>query len=178
MEKKIKELIVVEGKTDIDFLSSFLEADFYSVNGSAINEEDLKFLEQANNERGILILTDPDFPGQQIRNIINARIKGAKNSFVAKEVSIKNHKVGVAESTKEEVLKAIKNSITYKEDKNVFSKTDLYNLKLSGHECSQESRNKLTNKLNIGYSNSKQLLVKLNSIGISYKEVEEILNAN
>ena len=67
---KIKELIVVEGKSDIDFLSSFLDADFYQVHGSAVNNEDIDFLSKANDSRGIIILTDPDFPGMQIRNKI------------------------------------------------------------------------------------------------------------
>lgn len=42
----LNELIVVEGKTDIDFLSSFIEADFYSVNGSAISSKDISFLKE------------------------------------------------------------------------------------------------------------------------------------
>jgi 5S rRNA maturation endonuclease (ribonuclease M5) len=36
MKNKINELIVVEGKSDITFLSSFLSADFYQVHGSAV----------------------------------------------------------------------------------------------------------------------------------------------
>ena len=62
MNDKIKELIVVEGKTDIDFLSSFLNADFYQVGGSAIDKDDIDFLKKANAERGIIVLTDPDYP--------------------------------------------------------------------------------------------------------------------
>lgn len=56
---------------------------------------------------GIIILTDPDFPGMQIRNKILKEIPNAKQAFVRKEVSIKHHKVGVAESTKEEVNNAL-----------------------------------------------------------------------
>ena len=38
---KIKELIVVEGKSDIDFLSSFLEADFYQVHDELLKTSDI-----------------------------------------------------------------------------------------------------------------------------------------
>ena len=39
-------LIVVEGKTDIAYLSSFINADFYSVNGSAVSESDVDFIKE------------------------------------------------------------------------------------------------------------------------------------
>ena len=42
----MKKLIVVEGKTDIAFLSSFIDADFYSVNGSAVSEKDIQFIKE------------------------------------------------------------------------------------------------------------------------------------
>jgi 5S rRNA maturation endonuclease (ribonuclease M5) len=47
---RIEDLIVVEGKTDIDFLSSFIDADFYSVNGSAVNEKDIDFLKNISSK--------------------------------------------------------------------------------------------------------------------------------
>ena len=73
-KEKISDLIVVEGKSDIDFLSSFLDADFYKVNGSAINEKDIKYLKEVIKKRDIIVLTDPDYPGLQIRNKINKEI--------------------------------------------------------------------------------------------------------
>ena len=46
MFKFVKTLIVVEGKTDIDFLSTFLDYDFYSVNGSAVSDKDIVFIKE------------------------------------------------------------------------------------------------------------------------------------
>ncbi|MCI5542907.1 MAG: toprim domain-containing protein, partial [Mollicutes bacterium] len=90
-------LIVVEGTTDKNYLSSFIDSSFYIVNGSAITSKDLEFIKLASKNKQIIILTDPDFPGMQIRNKINNYVKGCYNAFVKKELSIKNHKVGVAE---------------------------------------------------------------------------------
>ena len=42
----MKTLIVVEGKTDINFLSTFLDYDFYSVNGSAVSDKDIAFIKE------------------------------------------------------------------------------------------------------------------------------------
>lgn len=174
---KIKELIVVEGKSDIDFLSSFLDADFYQVHGSAINDEDINFLSKAEETRGIIILTDPDFPGLQIRHKIKEKIPSAKEAFVRKEVSIKHHKVGVAESTKEEVISALDNvmSPVKKDSKKLLSNSDLIELNLNGGENSSILRKKLCDKLHIGFSNSKNLLLKLNSIEISKNELKKIV---
>ncbi len=174
---KIKELIVVEGKSDIDFLSSFLDADFYQVHGSAISDEDIEFLSKANNTRGIIILTDPDFPGLQIRNKIKDKIPSAKEAFVRKEVSIKHHKVGVAESTKEEVLTALDNVISYskKDETGDLKNIDLIELGLNGSENSVLLRKKVCDKLHIGFSNSKNLLLKLNSLNLTKEDLCKII---
>ena len=172
----IKELIVVEGKSDIDFLSSFIDGDFYQVRGSAITTDDINFLKQVNTMRGIIVLTDPDFPGLQIRNKISSAIPGCKHAFVRKEVSIKHHKVGVAESTKDEVLNALKNAITIDKKVNRFTTADLYMLGLTGRDYSYKLRKLFCDSLKIGFSNGKELLLKLNSINITYDEVEEMVH--
>lgn len=174
---KIRELIVVEGKSDIDFLSSFLDADFYQVHGSAISNDDIVFLSKANESRGIIILTDPDFPGLQIRHKIKEKIPNAKEAFVRKEVSIKHHKVGVAESTKEEVLSALENVMSFSNNKNIWNlkNSDLIELGLNGGENSTLLRKKLCDELHIGFSNSKNLLLKLNSLNLAKDEVNEII---
>lgn len=109
MKKKIDAVIVVEGKSDVDFLSSFLEADFVITNGSEIADETLRYLKQISQTRDIIVLTDPDFPGLQIRSRIEEQVPHVYHAYVRKEVSIRHHKVGVAESTKEEVLSALEN---------------------------------------------------------------------
>ncbi len=179
MKRKIDALIVVEGKTDIDFLSSFLDANFYSVNGSAISPNDLNFLMKVSKKNKIIVLTDPDYPGMRIRNIINSKItKNIYNAYVRKEFSIKKHKVGVAESTIEEVNKALDNLVEFTSSnllKSNLTLNDLYELKLVGNENSKKYREILEKKLHIGYSNGKQLLNKLKMLNVDKKEIMEIL---
>ena len=175
---KIKELIVVEGKTDICFLSSFLDADFYSVNGSAVSNKDIEFLKQINKKRGLIILTDPDYPGLKIRNYINSKIADCKNAYVNKENCIKNGKVGVAESTIEEINKSLENLITFTNQKNTITKIELYELNLVGKSESKDLRIQLCNKLKIGFSNSNSLLKKLNALGYTKSDIEEVLYAS
>ncbi len=179
MKTKIEDLIVVEGKTDIDFLSSFLDADFYSVNGSAVNEKDIKFLKEVAKTRDIIVLTDPDFPGEKIRNYLNDNLERVKNAYVAKEKSIKKNKVGVAESTQEEVLSALKNYVIYNKEKKEYNLTnyDLYELGLIGSENSRNLRKIVDEKYHTGKSNGKALLKKLNYLNIKREDLEKLLNA-
>ena len=168
LKEKISDLIVVEGKSDVDFLSSFLDADFYKVNGSAINEKDIKYLKEVIKKRGIIVLTDPDYPGLQIRNKINKEIPEVKNAYVRKEVSIKRHKEEVLNS-----LKNIKSNENHK--KGNLSVNDLYDLGLSGIESSRELRKLVCERLNIGFNNTKRMLEKINLLNISKNEIEEII---
>ena len=179
MKYKIDALIVVEGKSDINFLSTFIDAKFYSVNGSALSKDDIVFLKEYTKNNKIIILTDPDYPGMKIRNTLNESLnsKNIYNAYIRKKYSIKNHKVGVAESTIEEVLNSLKEIKNFNNE-NIASSNlemnDLYALKLAGFN-SKELRNKFTDQYFLGYSNSKQLLKKLQLLGINKQKLEEML---
>ena len=64
--KKIKEVIVVEGKTDTAIIKKLFDAQTIETHGLAINEDTLDFIEQTQQKRGIIILTDPDYPGMKL----------------------------------------------------------------------------------------------------------------
>lgn len=177
MKTKINAILIVEGKTDIDFLSSFIDAPIYSVNGSAIEDKDFEFINEALKNNKVIVLTDPDFPGLQIRNKINGHCKGVYNAYVRKEVSIKGGKVGVAESTKEEVLNALKEAVKFEEtnSKGSITTADLYELKLLGDDNSSYLRKEVSEKLHLGFSNSKSFLKKVNLLGISKEKLKETI---
>ena len=80
--KKIKEVIVVEGTSDVVTLSNLIDADFIITHGSAISQETLDLIKVANETRGVIIFTDPDFPGEKIRKTIIDYIGDCKHAFV------------------------------------------------------------------------------------------------
>ena len=143
---KIKELIVVEGKTDLIFLKSFLDADIVITNGSEISKETLEFIKEANQKQGVIILTDPDYPGLRIRNIISEYVGDCKHAYIEKKKAIKGKKVGIAETNKEDIMEALNNVVTYKKN-NVsrVTEVDLYNLGLLGKEDSKSKRETVCN---------------------------------
>ncbi len=181
MKKNLnKYLIVVEGKTDIDFLSSFIDSNFYSVNGSAVNNKDINFIKNSYDKGlSIIILTDPDYPGGKIRNYINSSNIPCYNAYVRKEFSIKHGKVGVAESTKNEVLDALNNLKCYENNTEINKENitinDLIKLDLVGKNNSNYLRNKVAEYLHIGHCNSKQFIKRTNMLNMKLDDIKEAL---
>ncbi len=175
MKYKCSAVIVVEGKSDVAFLESFIEADFVITNGSEISNETLRYIKALKEKRDIIVLTDPDFPGLQIRNRIEEQVEGVLHAYVRKEVSIKHHKVGVAESTKEEVIKALENAFSLgNENTSNLAKQDLYELGFIGLNQSDDLRKKAAEYFKLGYaSNAKTFFKQLLALSITKEQLKE-----
>ena len=176
MKKIIDGIIVVEGASDVAFLSEFIDAEFVTTNGSDIPQDTIGYLQKSSGNRDIFVLTDPDSPGKRIRDILDQNINNLKHCFVSKEKSIKNNKVGVAESTKDEVIKALDKYITSnKNEKGTITHSDLVRLGLEGNENAEEKRKDVINKLHLGHCNAKMFLKRLNYSKITIEELENAL---
>ena len=176
MKTKINGIIVVEGKTDVAFLSEFIDAEFVITNGSEISEKTIEYLKNCRENRDIFVLTDPDSPGKRIRDVLDTEIPNLKHCFVSKEKSIKHNKVGVAESTKDEVLNALKNYIVSSKDPiGHIQMSDLVKIGLVGARDSDEKREKVCEKFHLGFCNAKTFLKRLNNCGITLEEIEKSL---
>lgn len=79
---KIKEVIVVEGKNDTMKINQAVDAYTIETNGSAINQETLDQIAHAKDKRGVIIFTDPDYPGERIRRIVDKKVPGCKHAFL------------------------------------------------------------------------------------------------
>lgn len=174
MKIKINGILVVEGKSDVAFLSEFIDAEFVTTNGSEISEKTIEYLKNCRENRDIFVLTDPDSPGKRIRDVLDAEIPNLKHCFVAKEKSIKHNKVGVAESTKDEVLNALKNYIVSSKDPiGTIQMSDLIALGLVGNIESDSKREKICKKFHLGFCNAKTFLKRINNCGITLEEIKE-----
>ena len=163
---KIKEIIVVEGKDDTTAIKRAVGADTIETNGSAISEETLKRIAHAQEKRGVIVFTDPDYPGRRIRAIIEERIPSVKHAFLSKEKTIaKNGKgLGIEHASDEDIREALKNVYTPNINDNfeeLITLDDLMQAKLIGHPQSKQRRSRLGELLNIGMTNGKQLHKRL-----------------
>jgi ribonuclease M5 len=170
---KIKEIIVVEGKSDTVTIKRAVQADTIETNGSEISEETIKKIIHAQHKRGVIIFTDPDFPGEKIRKTISQRVPGCKHAFLPKHKAIAKNDtgVGVEHATVQDIQDALNN--VQIEDKSIgelISWQDLIDAGLVGGSRARLRRERLGDLLNIGYNNGKQLYKRLEMFRITKEE--------
>lgn len=177
MKLHIEELIVVEGKNDTNILKKYLDCDTIETNGSALSEDVIARIQLAKERRGVIIFTDPDYPGEKIRKTIDREVPGCKHAFLSKEeaVSIQRKKVGVEHASEKSIVDAILQSrpTTEKGSREtiLITRDDLMQFGLLAGEGSRIKREMLAKHLNIGFTNGKQLLKRLNQFQITKEEL-------
>ena len=190
---KIEQAIIVEGKYDKIKLSSIVNAVIIVTNGFGIfkDEEKLELIRYYARKTGIIILTDSDSAGFQIRNHIKGAVKNGKiyNVYIPDIMGKEKRKVkpsaegklGVEGVEKKIILKAFENAgITASEssDDSVpeITKTDLYMLGLSGGNNSSILRKKLLAYLKLPSLLSANSMLEVLNTMISYDELKEIMD--
>ena len=176
---KIKEVIVVEGKKDTEKIKLAVNASTVETQGMALEEETLNLIEHAQKEQGVIVFTDPDYPGETIRKKINRRIPGVKHAFITRGEGEPKYKgsLGIEHASIESIQKALKDLYEISEDEEkMISKSFLRKVGLMAGKNSKALRIKLGEELRIGYTNSKQLQKRLSLFNISKEEVIETLN--
>ena len=170
----IKEVIVVEGRDDITAVKQAVDAEIIAVGGFGINKKVIDRIKEAQKRKGVIVLTDPDFAGEKIRNIISKRVKGIKHAYISQKDGLKDGDIGVENAKPEVILKALENAkITVEEKNEFFNMMDMYHFKLTGSKDSKQRRIWLGNILGIGYGNANQIVSRLNNYGVSKEEFIE-----
>lgn len=174
---KLTQTVIVEGKYDKIKLSSFLDAVIIETGGFAIykNPEKLALIRALAKQTGILILTDSDRAGFQIRSylkgaipdgqVLHAYIPDVLGKERRKTVPSKEGKLGVEGVAKESILFALKQAgvtaCDRAQDEPKITKLDLYNDGLSGGQNSAPLRQALLQKLNLPERLSANALVEV-----------------
>ena len=177
---KINEIIVVEGKKDTIKIKQAVEADTIETNGSAVSQSTLEMIKHASTKRGVIIFTDPDYPGERIRHIVDKGIPGCKHAFLPKREA-KSYKVGKSVGIEHASVEAIRRALDHvygimeatKADKAVtVQKQDLMPYGLIAGPDARARREALGDYLHIGYTNGKQLVKRLNMFQITKDELD------
>ena len=166
--KKIKEIIVVEGKSDTALLKELFEVDTIETHGLALDKKTLELIKEANKTRGVIVLTDPDFPGKKIRDQIQTVVPNCKHAFVSKKDATGKKKLGIAESNKEAVVLALENMVSFDVDNQSITWHEFIDLDIIGNK---QRRLLVYDLFNLGYGNVKTLFKRLNMVGISKEDV-------
>ncbi|ELK48337.1 ribonuclease M5 [Halobacillus sp. ACCC02827] len=175
---KIKEVIVVEGKDDTAKIKAAVDADTIETNGSAIDEEVLDRIKHAQSKRGIIIFTDPDYPGERIRHIVDQHVPNCKHAFLPKDQArAKRDKgIGIEHASIQDIRTALSSVYELVDGiEGEITKQDLIDLGLIGGSRSTDLREQLGLHLRIGKTNGKQLLKRLNMFHITPQQLGEAM---
>jgi len=171
-------LFVVEGKRDVEKLSSIVDAPILSTNGAAVTDEFINQLIRLEELYNIVLLLDPDGPGERIRSIISSKLQDPSHIFIPAEKarSRNNVKVGV-EHVSRETLKDLIGDVKTMNLTHPLSILQLYELGLAGSVGSFGRRQLVCDKLGIGLANGKTLIAKLQLFGFTYQDVVTALES-
>ena len=167
--KKIREVIVVEGRYDKNTLSQVVDATVITVGGFSVfnDKEKLAFLRRLAEERGLIILTDSDGAGFVIRNDLKGALPKdkVKQAYIPdihgkerrKRTPGKEGKLGVEGMKPDVLLETLRRAgATFLDEteeplptKEPITKADLFALGLTGGPDSASKRQALLKKLEL-----------------------------
>lgn len=170
----LKEVLIVEGKADVIAVNRAVEADCITTGGFHITRRTLENIAAAYNKRGIIILTDPDSAGENIRNFLSKKFPEAKQAYIPRDEATANDDVGVEQAKPESIRKAL-SKVRMINPREEFTAAEMIDLKLSGGAESSKLRDKVGAALGIGYGNLKTFVRRLNNYGVTREEFLEAL---
>ena len=167
--KKIKEVIVVEGRYDKNTLSQVVDATVVTLGGFAVfnDREKLAFLRRLALERGLIVLTDSDGAGFVIRNYLKGALPRdrVKQAYIPdihgkerrKRAPGKEGKLGVEGMRPQVLLESLRRAgATFLDEENQstapkepITKADLFALGLTGGTGSAARRQALLRQLDL-----------------------------
>ncbi len=174
---KIKEAIIVEGRDDTIAVNNSVDALTIETHGYGIRKETWKLIETAYNTTGIIVFTDPDHAGEQIRKRITDRFPDAGEAYLDVSLAKKKEDIGIENaspaSIREALLKAhARQTGSIAEE---IKAEDMIQWGLMGGEESSARRQAVGSLLGIGFANGKTMLKRLNRFGINRDTVEAAL---
>ena len=189
---KLKQAVIVEGKYDKIKLASIIDAIIIQTDGFSIykDKEKLDLIRTLAEKTGILILTDSDCAGFQIRSylkgavpngtIFNAYIPDIFGKEKRKTAPSKEGKLGVEGVPKEVILAALQKAGITAElqdtKREVITKLDFYNDGLTGGENSSTLRRKLLQMLKLPERLTANSLIDVLNATISPQQYHELVS--
>ncbi len=195
MEKiVIKEAVVVEGRDDVSAVSRAADALVIATHGFGISKETLDLIAKAYHNQGIIILTDPDRAGENIRRRLLKLFPEAGQAFLSRDQAEKAGDIGIENASPEDIARALLNARWPEGPENKgaegggtagtgkagdlsdepytpVTNEDLDALGLAGGAGASERREKLGKILGIGTGNAKAFLKKINGFRITGEEL-------
>lgn len=191
MEKiKIDLPIIVEGRYDKSALMGYLDAKIITTGGFSIfNDKEKQALIRRIGENGIILLTDSDGGGKQIRRFLQSILPPDKihNLYIPKIEGKESRKrqrskagtLGVEGMEKDVILRLLTpfiNSNNTEKDAKMITKVDFFQDKLTGCDNASENRAWLCRECNLPDDMSPNALLEAMNLLYGYDEYKAIIN--
>ena len=193
--RSVKEVIVVEGRYDVNALKQLVDATVVATDGFQIfkDKEKQGMLRALAARRGLIVLTDSDSAGGVIRGFLCGIVppEQVKNAYIPdvigkekrKSSPSKEGKLGVEGMRPEVLLAALRNAGATMEDAaaprygEAITKADLFRLGLSGGTGSVSRRKALQKRLALPERLSANQLLAVLNIVTTKAELEALLES-
>jgi ribonuclease M5 len=191
MEKiKIDLPIIVEGRYDKSALMGYLDAKIITTGGFSIfNDKEKQALIRRIGENGIILLTDSDGGGKQIRKFLQGIIPKEKihNLYIPKiegkekrkSKASKEGTLGVEGMEKEVILRLIAPFVSEErtqKDTKMITKVDFFQDKLTGCDNAGENRAWLCRECNLPDDMTPNALLEAMNLLYGYNEYKAIIS--
>ncbi|MGL5041610.1 MAG: ribonuclease M5 [Culicoidibacterales bacterium] len=177
MKKLVGTLIVVEGKSDTRKIQQYYDVETFETSGMGLRDDMIKLLVKMSEHKTVIVLTDPDMPGEHIRNRIITALPQALHIILTKDEcrSPNGRKLGIEFVTKQTLEKAFAQINFPNSHKPISEIThkDLIDLGLLGLPTAKQNRDSIAQKLHLGKVNAKQFLKRVNFFGITRSQLEK-----
>lgn len=193
---RVKEVIIVEGRYDVNTLSQVVDATIVETSGFGIfkDRDKQEMLRTLARRRGLIIFTDSDGAGFVIRGFLNGIVEPRyiKNAYIPdipgkekrKSSPSKEGKLGVEGMTPDIIIEALRKAGATLDDceapvySSGITKADLYSLGLIGRDNSAARRRALQKELALPEHMSSNSLIKVLNIISSREELAHLLSQN
>ena len=191
MEKlKVSLPIIVEGRYDKSTLSGFVDATIITTGGFSIfNNKEKQALLRKIAKNGIIVLTDSDGGGKQIRKFLAGILPPDKihNLYIPKIAGKESRKrkpsaggnLGVEGMEKDVLIKLLTpfaNSDNLAKNSKMITKVDFFTDRLSGCDGASENRMKLCQYCDLPDDMTPNALLEAMNLLYGYDKYKEIVN--
>ena len=188
---RIEQTIVVEGKDDVSAVLAAVDANVLWTHGYGINQNTLDLIKAAYERTGIIIFTDPDHAGRQIRKRLTKLYPDALQAYLTQDQAEKAGDIGIENAAPDAILSALTACGAHQGDgssdashqgdgssdaSGAVSMEDLFFLGLAGTDGSSQKRAAAGAVLGIGTANTKTFLKRLRHFGIGLEELKEAVD--
>ena len=186
---KISLPIIVEGRYDKSTLSGFLDANIITTGGFSIfNNKEKQSLIRRLGQNGIIILTDSDGGGKQIRKFLQGILPEGKihNLYIPKVEGKESRKrraskagtLGVEGMEKDVILRLLEPFADGKNAVNsgkMITKVDFFTDKLTGCEGASDNRARLCRECGLPEDMTPNALLEAMNLLYGYEEYKKIV---